>query len=110
MFSGDNKRKLSLSLAFIGNVFVIFLDEPSLCMDPGTKRNLWDIIIELRDKGKTILLKSNSIQECEALCNRITVLVNGQSMCHGSSQHLKSKLCKRFELKIKVEQDDDPYM
>lgn len=76
-------------------------------MDPATKRNLWNVIIQSRDGGKSIILTSHSMEECEALCTRITVFVNGQSKCLGSSQHLKSKFCKGFELKIKVKQDDD---
>lgn len=83
-------------------------DEPSTGMDPATKRNLWNFIIQLRNEGKSIVLTSHSIEECEALCTRITVLVNGQCKCLGSSQHLKNKFCKGFELKIKVKQDGDP--
>lgn len=105
--SGGNKRKLSTSLACIGNLSVIFLDEPSAGMDPATKRNLWNVIIQSRDGGKSIILTSHSMEECEALCTRITVFVNGQSKCLGSSQHLKNKFCKGFELKIKVKQDDE---
>lgn len=76
-------------------------------MDPATKRNLWNVIIQSRDGGKSIILTSHSMEECEALCTRITVFVNGQSKCLGSSQHLKSKFCKGFELKIKVKQDEE---
>lgn len=103
--SGGNKRKLSTALALIGNSSVIFLDEPSTGMDPATKRNLWNFIIQLRNDGKSVVLTSHSIEECEALCTRMTVLVNGQSKCLGSSQHLKNKFCKGFELKIKAKQN-----
>lgn len=71
-------------------------------MDPATKRNLWNFIIKLRNDGKSVVLTSHSIEECEALCTRMTVLVNGQCKCLGSSQHLKNKFCKGFELKIKA--------
>lgn len=63
--SGGNKRKLSTALALVGNPKVIFLDEPTTGMDPATKRNLWNIIIKLRDQGKSIVLTSHSMEECE---------------------------------------------
>lgn len=107
LLSGGNKRKLSTSLAFIGNLSVILLDEPSAGMDPATKRNLWNAIIQLRESGKSIVLTSHSMEECEALCTQITVLVNGKCKCLGSSQHLKNKFNKGFELKIKVKRDRD---
>lgn len=65
--SGGNKRKLSTALALTGNPKVIFLDEPTTGMDPATKRNLWNIIIKLRDQGKSIVLTSHSMEECEAV-------------------------------------------
>ncbi|XP_031625623.1 ATP-binding cassette sub-family A member 3-like [Contarinia nasturtii] len=104
--SGGNKRKLSTSLAIIGNLSVIFLDEPTTGMDPATKRNLWNVVIQSREAGKSILLTSHSMEECEALCTRMTVLVNGLCKCLGSSQHLKNKFTKGFELKIKVKDDE----
>lgn len=75
-------------------------------MDPATKRNLWNVINRLRNEGRSIVLTSHSMEECEALCTRITVMVNGHSKCLGSPQHLKNKFCKGFELQIKVKQDD----
>lgn len=65
--SGGNKRKLSTAIALVGNPKVIFLDEPTTGMDPATKRNLWNIIIKLRDQGKSIVLTSHSMEECEAV-------------------------------------------
>ena len=106
MISGGNKRKLSTSLAIIGNLSVIFLDEPTTGMDPATKRNLWNVVIQSREAGKSIVLTSHSMEECEALCTRMTVLVNGVCKCLGSSQHLKNKFTKGFELKIKVKDDE----
>lgn len=90
----------------IGNLSVVLLDEPTSGMDPATKRNLWNVITRLREAGKSIVLTSHSMEECEALCTRMTVLVNGKCKCLGSSQHLKNKFCKGFELKIKVKIDD----
>lgn len=105
--SGGNKRKLSTAIALIGSPTVIFLDEPTTGMDPATKRNLWNIIIKLRDQGKSIVLTSHSMEECEALCTLLTIIVNGNCQCYGSSQHLKNKFTRGFELKIKVKHETE---
>lgn len=72
-------------------------------MDPVTKRNLWNVVNALRDSGKAIVLTSHSMEECEALCTNLTVMVNGRMKCIGSTQHLKNKFTNGFELKIKVQ-------
>lgn len=72
-------------------------------MDPATKRNLWNVVNALRDSGKAIVLTSHSMEECEALCTNLTVMVNGRMKCIGSTQHLKNKFTNGFELKIKVQ-------
>lgn len=105
--SGGNKRKLSTTISLIGNPSIIFLDEPTTGMDPATKRNLWNVIIKLRESGKSIVLTSHSMEECEALCTRLTVLVNGDCKCLGSVQHLKNKFTRGFELKVKIHQNGD---
>lgn len=101
-FSGGNKRKLNTSLALMGDLSVILLDEPTVGMDPVTKQNVWNVIKQLQEDGKSILLTSHSMEDCEALCSRIMILVNGKSKCLGTAQHLKNKFCKGFELKIKL--------
>lgn len=105
--SGGNKRKLSTAIALTGNPTVIFLDEPTTGMDPATKRNLWTMVNRLRDQGKSIILTSHSMDECEALCTRLTIMVNGNCKCYGSSQHLKNKFTNGFELKVKVKYSDE---
>lgn len=71
-------------------------------MDIGAKRNLWDVMNTVRNAGKTIILTSHSMEECEALCTRIAIMVNGQFKCLGSTQHLKSKFGQGFVLTVKV--------
>ncbi|KYB28525.1 ATP-binding cassette sub-family A member 3-like Protein [Tribolium castaneum] len=100
--SGGNKRKLSTAIALIGDPPVIFLDEPSAGMDPATKRFLWNGLAKLRDAGKCLVLTSHSMEECEALCTRIAIMVNGTFQCLGSSQRLKSKFAQGYLLTIKI--------
>ncbi|XP_035897988.1 ATP-binding cassette sub-family A member 3-like [Anopheles stephensi] len=105
-YSGGNKRKLSTALAMLGNPSVVYLDEPTSGMDPGAKRNLWNGVCRVRDSGKTIVLTSHSMEECEALCTRLAIMVNGEFKCIGSTQHLKNKFSQGFVLTIKAKRVD----
>lgn len=99
--SGGNKRKLSTAVALIGNPVVVYLDEPTTGMDPGAKRHLWNMVNRIRSGGTTVVLTSHSMDECEALCTRLAIMVNGQFKCLGSVQHLKNKFSKGLTLVIK---------
>ncbi|ETV67436.1 hypothetical protein H257_16318 [Aphanomyces astaci] len=91
--SGGNKRKLSVAIALIGSPPIIFLDEPSTGMDPVSRRFMWDVIADIstRSKESTILLTTHSMEECEALCSRVGIMVGGSLSCLGSIQHLKNR-------------------
>lgn len=103
--SGGNKRKLSTAITLIGDPIVIYLDEPTTGMDPGAKRFLWNALCKVRDSGKCIILTSHSMEECEALCTRLAIMVNGTFKCLGSTQRLKSKFSEGYTLTIKIRKD-----
>ncbi|CRK94334.1 CLUMA_CG007849, isoform A [Clunio marinus] len=107
VFSGGNKRKLSTAISLIGAPSIIFLDEPSSAMDPKAKRKLWDMINRTRNSGKSIVLTSHGMEETEALCTRLAIMVDGEFKCLGSVQHLKNKFAKGFILTVKMEREDD---
>uniref|UniRef100_A0A8C7EXA6 ABC transporter domain-containing protein n=1 Tax=Neovison vison TaxID=452646 RepID=A0A8C7EXA6_NEOVI len=104
-YSGSNKRKLSTAIALLGEPSVIFLDEPSTGMDPVARRLLWDTVTQARESGKAIVITSPSMEECEALCTRLAIMVQGQFKCLGSPQHLKSKFGSGYSLQAKVRGD-----
>lgn len=104
-YSGGNKRKLSAGIALIGEPAVIFLDEPSTGMDPVARRLLWDTVARARESGKAIVITSHSMEECEALCTRLAIMVQGRFRCLGSPQHLKSKFGSGYALRAKVRCD-----
>uniref|UniRef100_A0A8C9EZ84 ATP binding cassette subfamily A member 3 n=1 Tax=Pavo cristatus TaxID=9049 RepID=A0A8C9EZ84_PAVCR len=106
-YSGGNKRKLSAGIALIGGPPVIFLDEPSTGMDPVARRLLWDAVTRTRECGKSIIFTSHSMEECEALCTRLAIMVNGQFKCLGSPQHLKSKFGSGYTLLAKTRTDEE---
>ena len=83
--------------------FVYFIqDEPTAGMDPYAKRFLWDLILDLVDEGKCIILTSHSMEECETLCGRLAIMVQGRFRCLGSVQHLKSRYGDGYSAKITV--------
>jgi ATP-binding cassette subfamily A (ABC1) protein 3 len=100
-YSGGNKRKLSLGLALIGNPSLVLLDEPSSGMDPVSRRFMWEIIRSARNE-RSIILTTHSMEECEALCDRVGIMVSGKLRCIGSIQHLKAKYGKGYKLDIKL--------
>ncbi|NWT69367.1 ABCA3 protein, partial [Prunella himalayana] len=106
-YSGGNKRKLSAGIALIGGPPVIFLDEPSTGMDPVARRLLWDAVTRTRECGKSIIFTSHSMEECEALCTRLAIMVNGQFKCLGSPQHLKSKFGSGYTLLAKTRSEEE---
>lgn len=101
-YSGGTKRKLSTALALCGNPTVVYLDEPTTGMDPNAKRALWNVVTKVRRMGKAVVLTSHSMDECEALCTRLTIMVGGEFRCLGSVQHLKSKFGAGYTLMVKL--------
>lgn len=101
--SGGNRRKLSTAVALIGRPAVVFMDEPTTGMDPGAKRHLWDAVNRMRSSGTAVVLTSHSMDECEALCTRLAIMVNGEFQCLGSVQHLKSKFSRGFALVVQLQ-------
>ncbi|PWA20139.1 hypothetical protein CCH79_00020528, partial [Gambusia affinis] len=89
-YSGGNLRKLSTAISLIGAPPVVFLDEPTTGMDPRARRALWNCIHSVIKEGRSIVLTSHSMEECEALCTRMAIMVNGRFRCLGSVQHLKN--------------------
>lgn len=104
-YSGGNKRKLSTALALIGNPPIIFLDEPTTGMDPHARRFLWNLILDIIKDGRSVILTSHSMEECEVLCTRLAIMVNGRFKCLGSCQHLKNRFGEGYIITVRVQGD-----
>lgn len=79
-------------MAMLGRPPLLFLDEPGCGMDPHARRFMWDIITQLQlSKQCSIVLTTHSMEEAEALANRLAIMVKGRFMCLGSVQHIKTK-------------------
>ncbi|KAI4386530.1 hypothetical protein MLD38_004457 [Melastoma candidum] len=106
--SGGNKRKLSVAIAMTGDPPIVILDEPSTGMDPIAKRFMWDVISQISTRrGKTaVILTTHSMNEAQALCTRIGIMVGGRLRCIGSPQHLKTRFGNKIELEVKPTEVD----
>lgn len=107
-YSGGNKRKLSTAIALIGCPPLLLLDEPTTGMDPQARRMLWNTIVSIIREGRAVVLTSHSMEECEALCTRLAIMVKGAFQCLGTIQHLKYKFGDGYivTMKIKSPKDD----
>ncbi|GBG28685.1 ABC transporter ATP-binding protein [Hondaea fermentalgiana] len=101
-YSGGTKRKLSIALALIGKPDVILLDEPSAGVDPAARRRIWEIICSSMSESRSIVLTSHSMEECEALCDRVSIMAGGVMRCIGPSLHLKKRFCSGYEVQIRA--------
>ncbi|XP_043218216.1 ATP-binding cassette sub-family A member 7-like [Amphibalanus amphitrite] len=101
-YSGGNKRKLSTAIALIGDPPLVFLDEPTSGMDPAARRLLWTCVSDMVRQGCSVVLTSHSMEECEALCTRLAIMVNGQFKCLGSLQHLKSRFGDGYTVTLRA--------
>ncbi|KJH41796.1 ABC transporter, ATP-binding protein [Dictyocaulus viviparus] len=101
-YSGGNKRRLSLGIALIGLPSVLLLDEPTTGVDPKARRIIWKIFSEIQALGTALVLTSHSMDECEALCTELAIMVDGRFKCYGSCQHIKSRYGAGFTLLIRL--------
>lgn len=98
-YSGGMRRRLDLAVSLIAAPPVIFLDEPTTGLDPRSRLVMWDIINKLMEKGTTILLTTQYLEEADQLADRIVVIDGGKVIAEGTAKELKAKVGKdRLEL------------
>ncbi|MFL2665399.1 MAG: ABC transporter ATP-binding protein [Dehalococcoidia bacterium] len=111
--SGGQKQRLAIAIALVNDPLVIFLDEPTTGLDPKARRNLWQLIINLRDNGKTIILTTHYMEEAEELCDRVAIIENGKIITLNSPQKLIAQLISsgfKAEKKINEATLDDVFL
>ncbi len=103
--SGGQKQRFSISTTLINKPKVIFLDEPTTGLDPQARRNLWDLIRDIRAKGTTVVMTTHYMDEAEILCERVGIMDEGKLIDIASPEQLIEKLLKRgFKSEKKVKE------
>jgi ABC-2 type transport system ATP-binding protein len=91
-FSGGMQRRLLIARALLTEPAVLFLDEPSIGLDPQIRRSMWDIIRKTRIDGRTVLITTHYIEEAEALCDRVGILAKGRLIALDAPAALKAQV------------------
>uniref|UniRef100_A0A8D0HCB8 ABC transporter domain-containing protein n=1 Tax=Sphenodon punctatus TaxID=8508 RepID=A0A8D0HCB8_SPHPU len=100
-------RKLCFALSVLGNPKIMLFDEPTTGMDPKGQRRVWKAIrATLKNKEQGAILTTHYMEEAEAVCDRVAIMVSGQLRCINTIQYLKSKFGKGYLLQIKVKKPD----
>ena len=100
--SGGQKQRLALAMALVNNPKVIFLDEPTAGLDPQVRREIYDIIEELRRDKKTVLLTTHYIEEAEKLCDRVAIVDHGKIIKMGTPRELKQASAGTTRLEVRL--------
>jgi ABC-2 type transport system ATP-binding protein len=107
--SGGQKQRLAIALALIHDPDIVFLDEPTTGLDPQARRTLWDIVLRLKERGKTIILSTHYMDEAHVLCDRIGIMDQGELIALDTPMNLVKKLQStssvEFHLSNPPEQD-----
>src|SRR5258705_2477725 len=100
--SGGQKQRLALAMALVNDPRVLFLDEPTAGLDPQVRREIYDIIEELRREKKTILMTTHYIEEAERLCDRVAIVDHGKVIACGSPRELKQRSGGNTRIEVKL--------
>ncbi len=103
--SGGQKQRFSIATTLINKPKIIFLDEPTTGLDPQARRNLWELIRDLRATGTTVVITTHYMDEAEELCDRVAIVDSGKIISLNTPDHLIDDLiASGFERKKKVKE------
>ncbi|MBK8418132.1 ABC transporter ATP-binding protein [Candidatus Villigracilis saccharophilus] len=101
--SGGQQQRLALAVSISNNPQIVLLDEPTSALDPHARRAVWDIVRQLHDEGRTVVLTTHAMEEAEALCGRIAIIDRGQIVACDTPAALIANLQLNSMLKATVE-------
>jgi ABC-2 type transport system ATP-binding protein len=104
--SGGQQQRLAVAVGLVGDPDVLFLDEPTTGLDPQSRRQLWDVILDLRGRGRTVLLTTHYMDEAERLCDRVAVIDHGRIIALGSPAELIARLGGEHVVEFAVDEGD----
>ena len=100
--SGGQKQRLALAMALVNDPKVLFFDEPTAGLDPQVRREIYDIIEELRREKKTIVMTPHYIEEAERLCDRVAIVDHGTVIALGTPRELKERSGDKTRLEVRL--------
>jgi ABC-2 type transport system ATP-binding protein len=100
--SGGQKQRLALAMALVNDPKVLFFDEPTAGLDPQVRREIYDIIAELRNEKKTIVMTTHYIEEAERLCDRVAIVDHGMVIAQGTPRELKERSGDKTRLEVRL--------
>ena len=104
--SGGQRQRLAVACALVGDPELLFLDEPTTGLDPQSRRQLWDILRNLRAQGRTILLTTHYMDEAERLCDRVAIVDQGKVIALGTPPQLIAQLGGEHFIEFELEGSD----
>jgi ABC-2 type transport system ATP-binding protein len=103
-FSRGMQQRLSLAMGMVHGPEIVFLDEPTSGLDPEARSAVWELILRLREEGRTVLMTTHNMEEADHLCTRLAILVRGEIREQGTPREIKSLLgADRVELRLSEE-------
>jgi ABC-2 type transport system ATP-binding protein len=105
-YSGGMKRRLDLASALVHEPDVLFLDEPTTGLDPASRLTVWDEVRRINERGTTVFLTTQYLEEADQLCDRLAIIDDGRIVRDGTPEQLKAELRERLELTGEVTLDD----
>lgn len=103
--SGGQKQRLAVACALVGDPELLFLDEPTTGLDPQSRRQLWEIVRNLREQGRTVLLTTHYMEEAERLCDRVAIVDHGKLIAQGSPRELIGSLGGEHVIEFTLSRD-----
>jgi len=104
-YSGGMKRKLSLIISLLHDPDILLLDEPTTGLDPGVRRDVWDIIEKLRRDGKTVIFATHYAEEADRISDRVVIIDRGRNIAEGSPQELKEKYGPKAAVYVQLDRE-----
>lgn len=98
--SGGQKQRLAIGLAMVSDPEILFLDEPTTGLDPQARRNIWDIVLKLKELGKTTILTTHYMEEAEKLSDRVCIVDQGRIIAMNTPKNLIRELTKEREIQL----------
>ncbi|QQR45990.1 ABC transporter ATP-binding protein [Myxococcus xanthus] len=105
--SGGQKQRLALALGLAGDPDVLFLDEPTTGLDPQSRRALWDVVAQLKARGRTVVLTTHYMDEAEVLCDRLVIIDRGRVIARGTPRDIITTLGAEQVIELEAEPSPD---